>query len=132
MSNQIFEDNGVNGTGTPCEGSSHDRCFPAQQRGAGCHPATARAKWNKEVNKVVMECFYRSKPFDEEGKPIRGYRNRMFREWRERGMFESTEQRVCDQARVIRKNDWLSELKLEAVKRQVEEESRMNFLESKM
>ena len=36
--------------------------------------ATARMKWNKEVNKVVMECFYRSKPFDEEGKPIRGYR----------------------------------------------------------
>ena len=26
-----------------------------------------------------MECFYRSKPFDEEEKPIRGYRKRMFR-----------------------------------------------------
>ena len=51
-----------------------------------------------------MECFYRSKPFDEEGKPIRGYRKRMLREWRERGMFESIEQRVCDQARAMRKN----------------------------
>ena len=29
----------------------------------------------------------------------------MFREWRERGMFESTVQRAYDQARAIRKND---------------------------
>ena len=79
-------------------------------------------KWNKEVNKVVMECFYRSKPFDEEGKPVRGYRQRMFREWRDRGLFESTEQRVCDQARAIRKNGWLSQLELETIKRQVEDE----------
>ena len=28
---------------------------------------------NMEMNKVVFECFFRSKPpFDEEGKPIRG------------------------------------------------------------
>ena len=47
----------------------------------------------------------------------------MFTEWGERGMFESTEQRVCDQARVIRKNGWLSKLELEAVKRQVKDES---------
>ncbi|XP_068756065.1 uncharacterized protein [Montipora capricornis] len=79
-------------------------------------------RWNKEVNKVVMECFYRSKPFDEEGKPIRGYRQRLFREWRDREMFEATEQRVCDQTRVIRRNGWLSELELEAIKRQVEDE----------
>ena len=71
---------------------------------------TARIKWNKEINKAVMECFYRSKPFDEEGKPVRVYRQRMFREWRDRGLFESTEQRVCDQARVIRRNGWLSQL----------------------
>ena len=46
----------------------------------------------------------------------------IFREWEESGMFESTEQRVCDQARAIRKNGWLSELELEAIKRQVEDE----------
>ena len=74
MLNQSPENNGVNGTGTPCEGPSPGRCSPAQQQGAGCHPATATMKWNKEANKVVMECLYRSKPFDEEGKPIRGYR----------------------------------------------------------
>ena len=38
-------------------------------------------------------------------------------------MFQSTEQRVCDQARAIRKNGWLSELELEGIKRQVEDES---------
>ena len=80
MSNQIFENNDVNGTGTPCESSSPGKCSPAQQRGHGCHPVTARVKWNKEVNKVAMECFYRRKPFDEEGKPVRGYRQTMYRE----------------------------------------------------
>ena len=123
MSNQIFENNGVNGTGTPYEGPSPGRCSSTQQRQPDCHTATARVKWNKEVNKVVTECFYRNKPFDEEGKPIRGYRKRMFTEWSEKGMFESTEQRVCDQARAVRKNGWLSELELEAIKRQVEGES---------
>ena len=84
-------------------------------------------KWNKEVNKVVMECFDRSKPFDEEGKPVRGYRQRTFGEWRDRGLFKSTEQRVCDQARAIRENGWLSQLELEAIKRQVEDESQGEF-----
>ena len=79
-----------------------------------------------------MECFYRSKPFDEKGKRIRGYRKKMFREWGKRGMLESTEQRVYDQARAIRKNDWLSRLESEAIKTQVKDESRMNFVESKM
>ena len=37
-------------------------------------------------------------------------------------MFESTEQHVCDQVRAIRKNGWLPELELEAIKRQVEDE----------
>ena len=46
----------------------------------------------------------------------------MFREWRNRGGFESTEQRICDQARAIRKNGWLSELELEMIKRSVIEE----------
>ena len=64
----------MNGTGTPCEVPLPGRCFPAQQREPSHHPATARVKWNKEVNKVVMACFYRSKPFDEKGKPIWGYR----------------------------------------------------------
>ena len=70
----------------------------------GHHPATARVNWNKEVNKVVLECFYRSKMFVEEGKHIRRFKKRMFREWIEKGLFKSSERRVCDQARTVRKN----------------------------
>jgi len=75
--------------------------FPGTAAGTGRHLDTGRMKWNKEVNKVVIECFYRSRPFNEEGKPIRGYIQRMFGEWKDKGMFESTEQDVCDQARAI-------------------------------
>ena len=92
-------------------------------RGPGRHPTTVRTKWSKDVNKVVMECFFRSKPFDVEGKPIRGYRQRMMREWRERGVFDVTEQRVCDQARMIRKNGWLSQLELENIQRKINSET---------
>ena len=42
-------------------------------------------------------------------------------------MFESTEQRVCDQARAIRQNAWLSQLELETIKRQVEDECQGEF-----
>ena len=115
MSNQNNQNNGVNGAGTLCEGPSPGRCSPVRQRGPGRHPTAVRTKWSKEVNKVVMECFFRSKPFDNNGKPIRGYRQQMISEWRERGEFEVTEQRLCDQARAIRKNGWLSELELENI-----------------
>ena len=42
-------------------------------------------------------------------------------------MFESTEQHMRDQARAIRKNSWLSELKLEEIKKQVGDESQGNI-----
>ena len=35
-------------------------------------------------------------------------------------VFESTDQRVCDQARAIRKNGWLSDAEMDAFKEQVE------------
>ena len=56
-------------------------------------------------------------------KEIIRYRKRKFRERREDRVFGSTEQSVCDQTREIRKNCWLSELELEAIKRQLECES---------
>ena len=45
-------------------------------------------------------------------------------------MFESTEQHVCDQARAIRKNGWLSPLELEAITRQLEDEFQVEFGEN--
>ena len=44
-------------------------------------------------------------------------------EWKEHGVFEITEQRLCDQARDIRKNGWLSDLELENISRIAEAES---------
>ena len=95
--------NDVHGTGTASEGASSGRCSVDEQRRPGRNQATARMKWTKEMNIVVMECFYSANPFDENGVPVRGYRQRMYREWRERGMFNTSEQRLCDQARAIRK-----------------------------
>ena len=40
--NNIFENNGVNRTGTTCPLPS--RCFVAKQQGLGRHPATASVK----------------------------------------------------------------------------------------
>ena len=84
MSNQNFENNGMNGTRPLGKGSLPGRCFLVQQQEHGCHQVTPRMKWNKEVITVVMEYFYRSKPFDEERKPVRGYRQIMFIEWRDK------------------------------------------------
>ena len=44
-------------------------------------------------------------------------------EWKEHGVFEITEQRLCDQARDMRKNGWLSDLELENICRIAEAES---------
>ena len=73
-------DNDVNGAGSVSEGLSSGRRSVEQQHRPGRNHATAvitRMKWTKEVNVTVMECFYLSKPFTEEGKAIRGYRQRM-------------------------------------------------------
>ena len=84
--------------------------------------ANARMKWTKEVNVAAMECFYQSRPFTEEGRRIRGYRQRMHRKWKERLLFPVTEQRLCDQARMIRKNGWLTSVELKEIKRRVMQE----------
>ena len=67
-----------------------------------------------------MECFYRSNPIDENDVPLEGFRQRMYREWLERGPFgDAKEQRIRDQARAIRKNGWLKEVALEMIKRKI-------------
>ena len=44
-------------------------------------------------------------------------------EWQERGFFEITENRLCNQAKTIRKNCWLPDLELENIRRMIEAES---------
>ena len=117
MSNQNSENNDVNRAGPVGEGSSPGRCSLVRQRGPGCHPATVRTKWSKNMSKIVMECFFRSKHFDDDGNPSRGYRQQLMQEGKEHGVSEINEQRLCDQARAIRKNGWLSDLELQNIRR---------------
>ena len=105
--------NGVNGTGVLNEGVSPGWDNVGQQA------LPDRNKWTKQENIDIMECYCRSKPINENGVPIRGYHKRMYREWQDRGLFKATEQRICNQARAIGKNGWLSEVELEAIRKKV-------------
>ena len=49
----------------------------------------------------------------------------MLKTWREIGLFEITEQRLADQTRVIRTNDWLSKAKLDEIQRKSKERENM-------
>ena len=120
MENITNRNNDVNGAGSiSAESATSGRCPMGEQRGPGRHPATARTGWSKEMNIAVMECYYLSNPVDDNGKPVRGYRRRMHSFWKERQSFNITEQRLCDQARLIRKNNWLTALQLAEIKDRV-------------
>ena len=66
-----------------------------------------------------MECYFLSRPLEEEGKPVRGYGRRMHNIWKEQYRTEITEQRLCDQARMIRKNEWITKVELGNIRRKV-------------
>ena len=69
------------------------------------------------MNVAVMECYFLSRPFDEDGRPVRGYRKRMHNIWKERQGLKVTEQRLCDHAMMIRMNGWLTELEMYVIKK---------------
>ena len=60
-----------------------------------------------------MRCFYQIDP------ARRGYRKRVIAVWRDKGTFEITEQRLADEARVVRTNEWLTEVELEEIIRKI-------------
>ena len=66
-----------------------------EQPAPGRNPSTAKLRWTKEINKLVMKCCIRGNP------SRRGCRKRMAAIWREIGVFEVTEQRLADQAREL-------------------------------
>ena len=47
------------------------------------HNNKERQTQTKTLNTAVMECYFLSRPVDEEGKPVRGYRRRMYNIWKE-------------------------------------------------
>ena len=50
-----------------------------------------RQTCTKTLKAAVMECYFLSRPVDEEGKPARGYRRRMHNIWKERFGTETTD-----------------------------------------
>ena len=74
---------------------------------------------SKDIEYSCNGMLFLSRPVDEEGKPVRGYRKRMNNIWKERYGTEITEQRLCDQARMTRKNEWITKLELESNSREV-------------
>ena len=62
-----------------------------------------------------MECYYRSKL------KISGYRRRIHATWRDKRMFNITEQTLMDQQSQIRKKQWLLNLKLEDIQRRIDD-----------
>ena len=62
-----------------------------------------------------MECYYWSKP------KITEYRQRMHAIWRDKGIFNITEQWLMDQQSQIRKKQWLTKLELEQIQRSRED-----------
>lgn len=120
-------ENGVNGEyGTEAnlegEGVMPGRCSTGEQGGPGRYPATAISKrritWSKDINRVVIECYIKSKPDEKQG-----YRKRMHQAWKDKGMFEVTEQRLADQVRQILKKGWFTDIEIEEMKRKIIEES---------
>ena len=60
-----------------------------------------------------MECYLLSEP------KIRGYRKLMLSLWLQKGMFWVSERRLVDQAHTIRRNNWMTDLGIEELKRKV-------------
>ena len=111
--------NDVNGTGASSEGATSGRCPVEEQRRPDRHPTTARTKWTKELNNLVMKCFYKSTA---PHLPKRNYRKRMLNIWNEIGLFELSEQKLAGQARAIKTNKWSLDLELERIKSEVDKD----------
>ena len=73
VSSGIIRNDRVNQAATLREGPLPGKCPVAEQHRSGRHQKTARTGWS--MNVAVMECYFLSRLFDEEGKPIRGYKN---------------------------------------------------------
>ena len=116
MMNRPNQENGIYGTQT-CEGATPVTESRVEQPNLCRNSNTARMKWTKEMNKVVMKCYIKSSP------DRRGYRKRMMVTWSEEGICDITEQRLACQARAIKTNGWLSAAEIEEIRRQITVES---------
>ena len=115
MSSNGIETNNMNGSQLAEQGPSPSRT--SQLGNNGCHYAhpviSKRRKWTSQENKFIKECYLLSEP------KIRGYRKHMLSLWLQKGMFWVPEQRLVDQANIIRRNSWMTELEIKKLERKV-------------
>ena len=76
------------------------------------NPGARRKRWTKDENKEAWRCYLRSEP------ARRGYRKRMYDIWINRNNPTWNEQRLADQIRNIKKNNWLSKTEQEEIERE--------------
>ena len=60
--------------------------------------------WTREDNQLALHCYFRSNP------TRWGYRKRMIEIWQDCASFQTTSQRLADQAKTIMKKGWFSDL----------------------
>ena len=111
MSIKHVEISNVNGSQLKEQGSSSSKCF--QQGNIGHHHAILSLviEGSGQENKIVMECYLLGKP------KVRGYRKHMASLWLNKGMFWVSEQILVDQANIICRNSWITELEIEGLER---------------
>ena len=73
MSSDIIRNNGVNGAGTLCEGCLAVALW-VSSAGLVIIKKLLKQDGLRGENVADIECYFLSRPFDEEGKPIREYR----------------------------------------------------------
>ena len=117
-------DNGVNRSGTSGEAAASGRCAVPEQAVPGRHPTIARRRtygkrrWSHEDYSVLMECYLRAK--SEGGRGVGG---RMLINWENKGLFELTENKLMNQARMIQRREWLTSVEIEEIQRKIDMEA---------
>ena len=69
----------------------------------------------RKAIEAVMDCYLRSKL------DVRENRKKMLSLWRRKGRFEISEQRLADQIKLVKQNQWLTTVNIEEMKRKIME-----------
>ena len=79
-----------------------------------------RKVWTREVNQFALHCYFRS------NNTQRGYRKRMMEIWIEISNFQTTSQRLTDQAVTIRKKGWFYNHKIQEIHEKINDQQGNN------
>ena len=92
-----------------------ERCPAGKQHGSCSHQNIARKKWTKEENKTAISCYLKVMKESKQG-----YRKRMYNLWNETEMLEIEEQHLVCQVRSIFKKKRLTEIEIQQLQKEIE------------